>query len=444
MAKTIITQPPKKFSVLMIIISIGTALLIDTQSSSAALPELDSSISPLHLDNRHRLKKRLVAAFDKTYEQYLASKQCKAISDNFEFYYFRQELQALLDMYYATSDTKYLKQAKFRSLSAIDDAIANTSPLKHHGELRGKWPCFNRSKIIDNFYGHGQLNDFQGSAGLMMVAKALKEAQDDSYKKIADFVETSIITKWLFYNPSIKPEYYSSSKSNETLLVVLDNSRDKREHFASVCMDLNALGYNKYPYRQWAALLTDIYLSERANLNSTCPVSEIPHQNIPKDWGVIPNKSTNGYIWYWMIGRRNQSLSVQDTSHANRTVWLATKAYSENLIDHSQLNRFINTLKYQVWAKNKGSFYFNNFIDGTDTTVQSMGPGLKGNIWFGWHRLAAYDDTLKDLYISIAYDLTNGGPNVIGQNKAMKEAQLCFFAWAARLLAENGQPGVIY
>ena len=73
-----------------------------------------------------------------------------------------------------------------------------------------------------------------------------------------------------------------------------------------------------------------------------------------------------------------------------------------------------------------------------------MGPGLKGNIWFGWHRLAAYDDTLKDLYISIAYDLTNGGPNVIGQNKAMKEAQLCFFAWAARLLAENGQPGVIY
>jgi hypothetical protein len=62
-------------------------------------------------------------------------------------------------------------------------------------------------------------------------------------------------------------------------------------------------------------------------------------------------------------------------------------------------------------------------------------------MWFGWHRLAAYDDDLMTLFISLAYDLTNGGPNMpLSQNKTMEEAPLCFYAWAARLLAPEGRP----
>jgi hypothetical protein len=51
---------------------------------------------------------------------------------------------------------------------------------------------------------------------------------------------------------------------------------------------------------------------------------------------------------------------------------------------------------------------------------------------------------LKDLFISLAYDLTNGGPNIPkgAQNKAMEEAPLCFYAWAARLLSANGDPKI--
>jgi hypothetical protein len=434
MAKTVITQLPKKFSVLMIIISIGTALLFDTQSSSAALPELDSNISPLHQDNRHRLQKRLVAAFDETYEQYLASKQGKAISDKFEFYYFRQELQALLDMYYATSDTKYLKQAKFRSFSAIDDAIANTSPLKHNGKLRGNWPCFNGGDIIDNFYGHRQLNDFQGSAGLMMVAKALKEAQDDSYKKIADFVEKNIVEKWLYCkNPEL-----NLSNPKAAIMAVLDGARDKREHFAFICLYLDKLGYKKYPYKAWADFLIYLYVgSIRENMSVDKPPKWDLSLDPPKDWGVVP-QSNGSFIWYWTT-----HLVVQDTSHANRTVWLAVEAYDAGLISRDHLNGFINTFKKNVWLPEKGIFYFRNHIDGTDVNYsEKMGPGRKGNIWFGWNRLAAYDESLKELFVSLGYDLTNGGPNVMGQNKGMKEAPLCLIAWAARLLSSPGQPQV--
>jgi hypothetical protein len=98
------------------------------------------------------------------------------------------------------------------------------------------------------------------------------------------------------------------------------------------------------------------------------------------------------------------------------------------------LNNLIVSFKKNIWATQKGPFYFNNFIDGTDPAYgEGMGPGRKGNVWFGWHRLAAYDNNLRDLFISIAYDLTNGGPNVMGQNKGMTEAPLCLIAWAARL-----------
>jgi hypothetical protein len=37
--------------------------------------------------------------------------------------------------------------------------------------------------------------------------------------------------------------------------------------------------------------------------------------------------------------------------------------------------------------------------------------------------------------------LTNGGPNMpSSQNKTMANAPLCFYAWAARLLAPDGKP----
>jgi hypothetical protein len=61
-----------------------------------------------------------------------------------------------------------------------------------------------------------------------------------------------------------------------------------------------------------------------------------------------------------------------------------------------------------------------------------------GSIWFGWHRLAAYDQELKDLFVSLAYDLSNGGPNIEDGtlNKIKRMAPECLIAWGARLIRQ--------
>jgi hypothetical protein len=405
------------------------------------IPVLDPTISPLAPANRDLLFKRIIATFDYKYEIHRLKNSDKNLADGYTIYYLRRELQALIDMWRATDNPAYLEQAKKLVFKAIADANSNRHRLLWRNQSRGNWPCFFSKGIEKATGGHGQLYDFQGSAGFMMVATALNQAKKPGWKEIADFVEKNIVEKWLFYSPSREPEDFSSLKSNMYLLIVLDSARDKREHFATICMDLHKLGYHRYPYQQWSEFLIRTYLGDRVGLEQPIPNADELGNAIPKnwDWGIIRNKKTGGFIWYW-----TKDIVIQDTSHANRTVWLATKAYYEDLIDQIKLNGFINTLKYQVWNPDKGPFYFNNFIDGNDREMPGLGPGCGGNVWFGWHRLAAYDDTLKDLFISLAYDLTNDGPNIPkgAQNKAMEEAPLCFYAWAARLLSPNGDPKI--
>ena len=68
------------------------------------LPALDDSISPLDPNNHTLLFKRLVAAFDQAYARHLKVNAQKSLADDLAFYYLRQELQALIDMWRATSD----------------------------------------------------------------------------------------------------------------------------------------------------------------------------------------------------------------------------------------------------------------------------------------------------------------------------------------------------
>ena len=65
-------------------------------------------------------------------------------------------------------------------------------------------------------------------------------------------------------------------------------------------------------------------------------------------------------------GRRKGKTAVLDTAHANRTVWLAARAYHEGLIDKAGLDMFIKTFKKQIWKPEKNPFYFANFVDGND------------------------------------------------------------------------------
>ncbi len=398
------------------------------------LPTIDPAYEPSDPENRVLLYNRLTQAFDLYYTTYYSSNRNIATEEG-SFYYFRQELQALLDMHRATHNDKYIKKARQLALKAIADASANQRTLWWGTKDRGTWPCFLAG--VESTGGHGQLNDFQGAAGLMMVASALKQENMDGWQEISDFVESNIVEKWLYYDPDRTPAEFitPSSGSNIAMLSVLDRNRDKRLHFADICLALSELGYDTYPYGEWAQFIFDVYLTEKDEFCEAYP-DPVYRDVVPNGWGIY-HMEDDTLVWT-QLG----CSSVLDTSHANRTSWAICHTYGEGMLPADEtLNNVIASFKDNIWRIDKlPSFYFNNYIDGKDDDIDGLGPGGIGNVWLGWHRLSAYDAELRDLFVSIAYDLTLGGDNVIGQNKGVTGAPLSLIAWASRLLAEDGQP----
>ena len=291
--------------------------------------------------------------------------------------------------------------------------------------------------------GHSQLCDFQGSVGFLMVARALRQVNDPAADEIAAFVETEIVEKWLYYKPSITPWHMQNANSFNNVLAILNMGRDTREHFACLCLDLHKIGSRKYAYRTWAKRLLELYLTIRYDPDEPAPNSEGIEHLIPDDWGLFAQQADAGYTWLLIPNYdRDSSLPASDTSHGNRTAWLAVRAYSEDLIDEKVLNGLVNTLEFRIWAPEKELFHFNNYSDGTDGELDGLAPGRGGNVWFGWHRLAAYNAKLATLFIALASDLIEGGSNLPpgAQNKTMANAPLCLEAWGARLLTPASQP----
>ena len=221
------------------------------------------------------------------------------------------------------------------------------------------------------------------------------------------------------------------------LLTVLNTARDVREHFACICLDLHRLGRRDYPYDAWADLLIELYLTPRYDPNQPAPYQDKIADRIPANWGLFVRSAPDGQRWLAVPNYDPARWDEPaDTSHANRVAWLAAKAYAEGLIGPDVIDGLVNTLRYQIWTPEKGPFYFTNYADGSDGEMNGLSSGRGGNIWFGWHRLASYDDGLKTLFLDMAYDLTTGGRNLPtgAQNKSMLNAKTCLEAWAARLI----------
>ncbi|UCD52827.1 MAG: hypothetical protein JSW27_09345 [Phycisphaerales bacterium] len=387
----------------------------------------------------------LVAAFGQDYVVHAANSEGRNLADGMTVYYLRRELQALVDMWRATGNLSYLDCATDLTLEAIDAATANSRPLIWHEEVRGQWPCFYLSTVESETGGHNQLCDFQGAVGFMLVARALRQVNDPTARDIAAFVHSDIIEKWLYYKPSMTPWHMQNDNSFDNVLAALNTGRDVREHFACLCLDLNRLGFRKYAYRTWAKRLLDLYLTVRYDPNEPAPDSEGIEDLIPDDWGLFAQQADEGYTWLLIPDYAGDgSTAGIDTSHGNRTAWLAARAYSEGLLDADVLYGLINTLEFRIWAPEKGLFYFNNFTDGSDGEFDGLASGRGGNVWFGWHRLATYNEKLEALFIALAVDLAAGGPNLPdnAQNKTMANAPLCLEAWGARLLSAEGRPHV--
>jgi len=387
----------------------------------------------------------LVETFGQDYLVHVANNEGRNLADGMTVYYLRRELQALVDMWRATGDLAYLDTATDLTLQAIDAAQANPRPLIWHGELRGQWPCFYLPTVESETGGHNQLCDFQGAVGFMLVARALRQVKDSTARDIAAFVNSEIVEKWLYYKPSMTLWHMQNDNSFDNALATLNTGRDVREHFACLCLDLHRLGFRKYAYRTWAKRLLELYLTIRYDPNEAPPNSEGIEGLIPDDWGLLAQQADEGYTWLLIPSYAGSGSNLAiDTSHGNRTAWVAARAYSEGLLDAEVLYGLINTLEFRIWAPEKGLFYFNNFADGSDDEFNGLTPGRGGNVWFGWHRLATYDEDLEALFIVLALDLAAGGPNLPdkAQNKTMANAPLCLEAWGARLLSTEGRPHV--
>lgn len=413
------------------------------QDGESSLPVWNPASSARTAEVRPLLREYLIAAFERDYAAHSARNEGRSLGQGLAIYYAQRELQACVDMWRATHGTdpgasrRYLDQAADLVLRAMQEARAHPRSLMWHGQWRGDWPCFYLDSVVVQTGGHNQLCDFQGSAGFLIVARALHELDLPAWRDIAEFVERDIVEKWLFYRPSVTREDLTGPASAQHLLAGLNSGRDAREHFACICLDLHTLGCRDYPYRDWAEVLAALYLTPRYDLDQPAPYAREMPQSIPDDWGLYAATTDDGAVWLSIPAYLSSiPTDALDTSHANRTAWLAARAFEEGLIDQSVIDGLANTLRHRIWAPEKGLYYFNNYVDGTDGAIKDLGPGRGGNIWFGWHRLTVYAPDLEDLFVSVAYDVANGGPNlpVGSQNKTMQEAPLCLEAWAVRLL----------
>jgi len=410
------------------------------------LPSLNPDLPASAEENLPLLYQRLLMAFGGDYGTYLMNHPNRDLSDAMTVYYLRQELQALTDMWRATGKATYLNLAADLSLRAIQAATDNRRPLLYHEQPRGDWPCFYLESVQVQTGGHSQLCDFQGCAGFLNLARILQQLNRPEWEPITDFVEHQVVEKWLYYKPSITAwDMKVGPNSARNLLVVLNAARDVREHFACICLDLHGLGRRDYAYDAWANLLIDLYLTPRYDPNQAAPYQNEMPDRIPANWGLFARSTADGQIWLAVPNYDPvRWYEPTDTSHANRVAWLAAKAYAEGFVKPEVITGLVNTFRYQIWAPDKGPFHFNNFVDGSDGEMDGLSSGRGGNVWFGWHRLAAHDDGLRTLFLDMAYDLTAGGQNLPdgAQNKSMVNAQTCLEAWAARLLADKGDPWI--
>jgi len=416
------------------------------KTCEVVLPNLNSDLPPSAEENLPLLYERLLLAFGNDYGTHLMDHQNRDLSDGMTVYYLRQELQALTDMWRATGKDTYLDLATDLTLQAIQAATNGRRPLLWHGESRGDWPCFYLESVQAQTGGHSQLCDFQGCAGFLNVARILQQVHRPQWEPIADFVERQVVEKWLYYKPSITAwDMRIGPDSAMYLFVILNAARDVREHFACICLDLYRLGRSDYAYNQWANRLIEMYLTPRYDANQPAPYQDEMPALVPANWGLFARTTPDGQTWFCIPNDDPvRWYEPADTSHANRTAWLAAKAYSEGFVGPDVIDGLVNTLRGQIWAPGKGPFHFNNYVDGSDGEINGLSSGRGGNVWFGWHRLAAHDDGLRVLFLDVAYDLTAGGRNLPpgAQNKSMLNAQTCLEAWAARLIADNGWPWI--
>lgn len=318
---------------------------------------------------------KTVAEFKANFDDYWASKEKAryiAISESGnggDIYYF-DGLQALIAIFQATGDSKYLDDALELIMNLISTAKpSNTLDLNGgHNDNYLSWVSDSRTSVTKQGLPNGGQASLHETRGFQHVAKLLwvmyespnllANGYQADYDTILDFIEIHIWDKWFTRNDAI----------------AFSSAVDKSSAWAKIGFYLHKVS-GKSKYRS----MFDRFNTDMNYASASRSMREILEPN---------TANSSAYQWprLWS-GAYIEGGSVTDLDHANRAVSFLIDANEFNdFWTDSDMTKLVNTWNV-FWPSGDGAF-MKKFIDGT-------GGDHSGYVEPGWIKLGRFDVALQ-------------------------------------------------
>ena len=335
-----------------------------------------------------------------------------------EPYNLQRPMKALLTMYHATQDQKWLDEATTIADLMIEAAVPFDPNKIQVAESNQKawndwlvslpswnvdgqevkllyWdtsPCpdpYNPQSANSGYYRYMEA-ELQGLRGISELARILQPIDPQQSEK--------------YYNYGAQVIGFYAMSFGGNPLPALDSAADKRAHFVMNAYDLYNVSKDQR-YLDWAAAVSETLLSQETGTLT--------------DLGDFV-----GIYWTVRSGPGEvDPYGVMDTSHANRIAELARYWHEEDssVMAKSMLPKAVNTFLFKVWQSDPQAkignnllypTLFKNYPDGSnpcsDPYFPAYSPYSLGNVLFGWHELSRYDQRVLFTMESLTDALITG------------------------------------
>ncbi len=309
--------------------------------------------------------------FDESWESIEKARYLElSLSGNGGDIYYLDGMQALVAIFQATGDTKYVDDAIELTKNLISTAKpSNTLELNgDHNDNYLSWVSDSRTSITGQGLSNGGQASLHETRGFQHVAKFLwvmhespnlrANGYQSDYQTILDFMETHIWDKWFSRNDA---EAFSSAV-------------DKSSAWAKIGFYLHkATGKPKY------RVMFDRFNTDMNYVTASRSMREILEPN---------TANSSAYQWprLWS-GAYYEGSSVSDLNHANRAVSILVDANEFNdFWTDDDMTKLVNTWNV-FWPSGDGSI-MKKYIDGT-------GGDAAGYVEPGWIKLGRFDTALQ-------------------------------------------------
>lgn len=292
-------------------------------------------------------------------------------------------MDALITMYKATNDTKYLREATLLIDNVISTSKVSENIRPNNYKYKDGYKSWTspRTGFQESILYEGYL--FRVVCDLLHFLnekgwRELSVSNNNWYNATLGFVEVHVWQKWISRSVSIYNNPYK---------LLLYSRTHMASHWASIALILERISSNNRIKSEARSLYNQFDVLLKRNLKDN-PI----HPNTYKwnsTWDDV--RSTNA------IGSKKSI--IQDVSHGNQVVsyiMLSRRLNNKNWMD-SHVQKLKNTLKYVVFNTNGASFFDN---------LDRSSVGNKGSGRFqsdGWVRLGRGDKEINSLYKQYVY-----------------------------------------